>query len=170
MARIIKMDMNQWTSYMGKLEHRFMPAMVRGIQAGAARLLPELHNRTRQASPASERGTPGALDTGLYLAGWRSAPLLNGAMVYNVRPYSPVIERGRRPAPVGRGGIRNLEAWVHRKLKLSGSEARAAAFAIAQTLKKRKLKPRKVLTGDEDALIKIVEEEVMHELDLELGR
>lgn len=167
---IIKMDMNQWTRYIGKLEHEFVPAVVRGMQSGAQRLIPELHKRTRAAPPASPRGTVGAFDTGAYLAGWRTVPLLNGAKVFNVRPYSPVIERGRRPSPVGRDGIRNLEAWVHRKLKLSGNETRSAAFAIAQTLKQRRLKPRKVLTGDEEALIKIVEAEVMHELDLVLGQ
>ncbi len=170
MAKIVKVSMKQWNTHMQQLGSRFMPAAQRGIVSGAARCIPFLQKRTMMAPPASDRGTKGAVDTGLYKAGWRTAPVANGAKVFNVRPQSGVIDYGRRPAPVGRDGIRNLEAWVRRKLKLTGGEARTAAWAIAKTLAKRPLKARKVLSGGEKEMVKIVEGEIERELDVELGR
>ena len=170
MAKVIKMNMHQWSDHLRQLGSRFQPAMTRGMIAGAMRCIPILQTATMQAPPASPRGTSGAVDTGLYQAAWRSAPMPNGAKVFNMRPYAGVIEGGRRPYPVGREGMRNLEAWVHRKLKISGKAARDAAWAIAKTLEKRPLEARRVMSGSEDKMIEAVEKEILHELDLELGK
>lgn len=170
MAKVIKIDVSQWADHLEKLGQRFRPAMLRGMNAGAMRCIPILHNATAQAPPASPNGTIGAFDTGLYKAAWRSASINNGAKVFNMRSYSGVIEHGRRPYPVSKAGIRNLEGWAKRKLKLSGKEAKSAAWAIAKTLAKRPLKARRVMIGSEEKMIEAVEKEVLHELDLELGR
>lgn len=170
MAEIIRMDPQQWSRYMGELAQRFQPAMQRGIVAGAQKCIPILQAATRNAPPASDNGTRGAFDTGIYLSAWRATPISNGAMVFNSRPQAGVIDYGRRPSPVGRDGIRNLTAWAHRKLQLSDAEARSAAWAIAKTLEKRPLKARKVMTGSEAKMIEAVESEITHELDVELNR
>lgn len=165
-----KITTKQFAEYMGKLGASWRPAMLRGTLAGAARTIPWLMQRTALAPPASPRGTPGAVNLGLYKAAWRSAPLPNGARVFNTQPYSSIIERGRRPSHVGRSGIRNLEGWARRKLRLSAEEAKSAAWAIAKTLAKRKLQAREVLTGDEKGLVELVEKEILHELDLEMKK
>lgn len=170
MAVKVKIDAAQFADHMKKLAGRFYPAMLRGVEAGALRTIPHLQRRTREAPPASPSGTQGAFNLGLYHAGWRSAPLPNGARVFNVQPYSPIVEYGRRPSPVGRAGIRNLEGWARRKLKLPATEAKAAAWAIAKTLEKRELKAREVMTGDQAGMVELVEREIMHELDAELRR
>lgn len=149
---------------------RFRPAMLRGMSAGAQRCIPVLQTATMHAPAASPRGTPGAVDTGLYKAAWRSAPMPNGAKVFNMRPYSGVIESGRRASAVGKEGIRNLEGWVRRNLKVSGKDARDAAWAIAKTLEKRPLEARRVVADSEKKMIEVVEKEILHELDLELTR
>lgn len=170
MVKTIKMSPREWADYIEDLELRFKPAMYRGIVSGAARCIPILHKHTRTARAASPRGSVGAFDTGQYQASWRSSPVANGARVYNLRPYSGVIEDGRRPSSLGREGIDNLEAWAKRKLKLSPAEARNAAWAIAQTLKERPLLARKVMGNAEDEMIDAVVKEITRELDLELGR
>lgn len=168
--KVVKVNMNQWAKHLEELGERFMPAMQRGAMAGAARCIPILHTATINARPASPRGGVGAFDTGLYKAAWRSGPVTNGARVFNTRPYSPVIEGGRRASPMGREGIRNLQAWAKRKLKLSDKEARDAAWAIAKTQEKRPLEARRVMNDVERKMIKTVEAEITHELDVELGR
>ena len=80
------------------------------------------------------------------------------------------LARTGRPAPVSSEGRRNLAAWARRKLKLSGAEADAAAWAISQTLKKRPLRARRVMSGAEKKMVALVEEEIGHELDVELRK
>jgi len=171
MPHVIKMDMRQWNGYMQKLGARYMDAARRGLVSGAMRCIPYLQTRTSQAKAASPRGTTGALDTGLYKAAWRSASVHNGSKVFNMRSYAAVIEKGRRRRKkVGRAGRVNLEAWAKRKLKLNDKEARSAAFAIAKKIEQRGLDAREVMMGDEKRLVKLVEEEMLRELDLELGK
>lgn len=165
-----KITTEQFAKYMGRLGDRWRPTILRGVAAGAMRTIPLLMKRTQEAPRASPGGMPGAFDTGRYHAGWRSGPIPNGANVFNVQPYSGIIDYGRRPAPVGREGIRNLEAWARRKLKLNPKEARAAAFAIAKTLKERGLNARKVMSGATNEMTELVEKEILHELDVEVKR
>jgi hypothetical protein len=160
----------EWAAYMKRLGTRFFPAAIRGVQSGAMRCIGIMQTRTDFAPPASERGTTGAVNTGLYKAAWKTAPLSNGAQVFNAQPYSPVIDGGRRPAAVGRSGIVNLERWAHNKLKLTGDAAKAAAWAIAKTLEKRALRAREVMSGGIDEMTKAVHAELQHELDVELTR
>jgi len=160
--------MHQWSRHMQQLGRRFMPAAERGAVSGALRCIPHLQKRTALSR---------AVDTGLYKAAWKSSPIPGGARVFNSRPYSGIVEYGRRPAPVNRQGIRQLHTWAKRNLNLTDREAKRAAFAIARSMtptamggKGRKLRGRRVLTGDEMRLIAIVEEEILRELDRELAR
>lgn len=167
---VLNMGVAEWGRYMQRLGPRFMPAVLRGVRSGAQRCVGIMQTRTDLAIPASDHGTAGAVDTGLYKAAWQSAPLSNGAQVFNSRPYSAVIDFGRRAAVVGRAGITNLEQWAKRKLHLSGNEATSAAFAIAKTLEKRPLRAREVMTGGLDDMTKAVMSDVRVEVDRELWR
>jgi hypothetical protein len=166
----VKLTMKQWGQYMQQLGPRFKATTRAGMVAGANRCIPTLQQATVDAPPASDNGTRGAFDTGIYRAAWRATVLPNGARVYNSRPQAPVIEGGRRASPVSASGIKNLEGWAHRKLKLPANEARSAAFAIAKTLQKRPLYPRKVMGGVVPKMTKIVTDEVTKRLKAELAR
>ena len=170
MPKVIKMSMKQWTKYIEDLGERFVPAMKRGMVSGAARCIPILHDATVRARPASPNGKEGAVDTGIYKAAWRSSSTSTGSKVFNTSAPSPIVEGGRRASAVGRDGIRNLEGWAKRKLRLNAKEAKDAAWAIAKTLKDRPLRKREVMGGSEDKMIKAVEAEITHELDVELRR
>lgn len=168
--RVIKTDIDDWAGWLKRLGTRLEPALIRGIMAGGQRCLPLLQDSTRMAPPASTRGRTGAIDTGLYLAAWATSPIEKGVRVFNSRPYSGVIESGRRPSAVSREGIRNIKGWAKRKLQLSDAEAESAAWAIASTLREKQLVPRKVMTSIEENMIEAVEAELLHELDVELAR
>jgi len=177
MAKVIKTNLAQWNQHMQQLGKRFIPAVERGTVSGAMRCIPHLQKRTSLAPPATTGGKKGAVDTGLYKMAWKSSPISGGARVYNPRPYSGTVEYGRRPAPVNRQGIRQLQTWAKRNLNLSDKEAKRAAFAIARKMSPtsmggggKKLLARKVLTGDEKGLIRIVEKEILYELDRELAK
>jgi hypothetical protein len=166
----INMTLAEWSRYMARLGSRFYPAAVRGAQSGALRCIGIMQRRTDFAPPATDGFPPGAVDTGQYKASWQSAPLSNGASVFNSRGYSAVIDYGRRAAAVGKSGIKNLEGWAKRKLGLSGDAATSAAYAIAQTLKDKPLRARKVMSGGVDEMTKAVQDDIQHELDVELTR
>jgi hypothetical protein len=130
-----------------------------------------MQERTDTAQPASNNGTPGAVDTGAYRAAWTTAMLPNGASVLNKRPYSPVIEGGRRIGmPVGKQGIINIADWAHRKLHIPVEQARSVAYAIAQEIKRRGLRARKVMSGGLGRMIEVVKIEIGSELGKELLR
>jgi hypothetical protein len=160
----------EWAAYMKRLGTRFFPAAIRGVQSGALRCIGIMQSRTDIATPASENGTAGAANTGLYRAAWKTVPLLNGARIFNAQSYSPVIDFGRRASKVGRAGIQNLERWAHNKLKLSGDAAKSAAFAIAKTLEKRPLRAREVMSGGVEEMTAAVKRDMQVEMDRELTR
>lgn len=160
----------QWVDWLKKLGNRYLPAAQRGVVAGAMRCLPLMQSRTDRAPPASLTGKPGAVNTGIFRNSWRASPVTNGARVHNLQPYGPVVEYGRRAKGVNRAGINNLQAWAKRKLQMSDSEARSAAFAIAKTLAKRPLLARKIMTGAIDKMTELVLAEVLHEMEVELKR
>jgi hypothetical protein len=176
MSVVINMLPSDWARWMASLGARFMPAMQRGVTAGAFRCLPILHTSTRTA-PAATAGMPdGAVNTGAYLQAWQAAPIPNGARVYNSRMYSPIVEAGRRPAFVGQQGRRNIEIWVRQKLKIPKAEARHVAFAIGRTMSPRpwgggkKLHPRLVMNRVLLKMTEAVQQEIAHELWRELTR
>lgn len=166
----INMNLAEWSAYMRRLGTRFLPAAVRGVQSGVAACIPLMQQRTDRAPPASDRGTFGAVNEGHYRQDWHFGLLPKGGRVYNSRPYSPVIDFGRRPRAVSKKGIENIERWAKNKLKLTGNEARSAAYAIAKTLERRPLRAREVMSGGIDEMMRIVQRDMQVELDRELGR
>jgi hypothetical protein len=166
----VKLDIREWADYLEELGQRFKPIVMLGIQSGTSRCVPLMQTRAMNAPPASTHGKPGAMDTGLYRAAWHSGPVRNGYRVYNMRPYAGVIDGGRRAKGVNKEGMRDLAAWAHRKLKLDEDAAKAAAWGIAKELSRRGLQPREVMSGGLDEMTKLVMEEVLTHLDVELGR
>lgn len=172
----VKMDVSEWVAYMKNLGPRFMPGVLTGIRAGAAGCVSVMQQRTTYAPPASDKGSAGAVDTGLFRAAWQSTSTPTGAFVYNSRAYAGVIEYGRRARTVGRQGIEQLTRWAHRKLGLSGGAAESAAFAIARSMspspygKGRVLRPRKVMVDGLPEMLKRVHEEIESALIRVLGR
>lgn len=72
--------------------------------------------------------------------------------VFSSLPYATVMEDGRRPGfPISRTGMAALALWVRRKLGLHGREARSATWAIAWTIRKRGLAPRRFAAAGFDA-------------------
>lgn len=161
---VINIDLSRFAVEMDKLGADFGKAVRRGLMSGAARALPVLIRRTEQAPPASERGTTGAVDMGQYKAGWRSEPTIDGARIRNTKPYAGVIEIGRRASPVSKEGRKNLEGWAKRKLGLTPSQAKSAAFLISRALAKRPLKGRNVLGGALNEIVAGMLDELEHEI------
>lgn len=167
---VVSLTPRQWEAWVITLGHRFMPAVQRGVLAGAYRTIPLLQTRTDQAPPASPNGVTGAVNSGRFRNSWRAVQIPAGARVYNFQPYGPVIEEGRRAKGVNRAGLHNLEIWARRRLQLDRGAARSAAFAIAKTLAKRPLLARKVMSGAIDKMTELVLDEITHELEAELKR
>jgi len=167
----IVMNPAQWAAYMNRLGQSFMPAMLRGLQVGVQhRCRDHMIYRTSMAPPASDRGSPGAVNYGTYKAAWKSILTATGAILLNDMAYSGVIEFGRRASPVSRAGRVSLARWAQRKLGLSPEEAVAASYALAQSLAKRPLRGRRVMTDGLDEMTKMVVDEITHELDVELRK
>lgn len=106
---------------------------------------------TRNAPPASAKGSIGAIDTGNYIRNWQVArAVINGArgvLITNAAEYMAVIERGRR-AGSKRPPIAVITQWAQRKLGLPLEAAKKAAFPIANAIKRRGLYARRVMTGN----------------------
>lgn len=80
---------------------------------------------------------------GREVLGQRVFSTLTGR-VFSTLPQATVMEDGRRPGfPISRTGVANIGLWVRRKLGLHGREARAATYAIAWSIRKKGLAPRK---------------------------
>lgn len=165
MPNAVTISTSQFVSYLKDLKDDFKPALKRGLVSGAQRCIPFMQARTDNAPKASDNGSTGAVNTGAYKAAWKSQATADGARVFNTRPYAGVIDDGRRASPVSKEGRRELEAWAKRKLHLSDSEAKSAAFAIARKLAKQPLRARRVMSGGIQEMTALVLKEVEHELE-----
>jgi hypothetical protein len=171
----IKISPQQWTLYLTMLGNNYMPTVMRGILAGALRCVPIMQERTDNAPPASDGGSMGAVNYGMYRMSWKAVCVPEGARLYNDRPYAGVIEYGRRAKYPGKEGVRALQVWAKRKFKLSDEESLPVARAIAWNMKSRALRPRGVMMGlpppsGLQKLATVVLDEVQRELDLELNK
>lgn len=158
-----RMDTKQWAAYHARLTREYWPAIMRGARSGALRGVAILQQRTKQAIPASDRGGRGAFDTGRFERGWKQRVSAGLIRFWNDSPYAIIVERGRRPG-AGAPPAASLEGWVRRKLGLSGSEARGAAFAIARAIGRRGLRPRHILAGSLKDIEKAIQTEILAEL------
>lgn len=166
----LKLKPDQFLSYMVRLQDRFPRAAMRGAMRGALRAVLELQRRTSLAPPANPQqvGGGGAFNTGHYKRSWKAVPTSSGADVLNTAGYAAVIEHGRRPGsrfpPLGA-----IQAWARRRLGLSQSEAKAAAFPIARAIARRGLVGRKVLTNSIPQIEAWFLDAVQKELERELA-
>ena len=85
-------------------------AMVRGLRDAGNILRAEVDVQIAKTEVDGQVRPPVA--TAAYRAAWTKTPTDHGAQVGNPLPYAELIERGRRPGPVGAAGLRALIAWV----------------------------------------------------------
>lgn len=170
---VLRVNSAQFAAYHVRLAARFMPTILRGVNAGAARAVSYLVDRTRTAIAANPAGigTGGAVNTGAYLRQWKVIRTPNGAVIVNASSYAAIIEYGRRPGsklPPKAAVI----AWARRRLHLSAEDAARRWYPIARAIARRGLVGRKIMTADEaqKRIGEIVLEETIHELEREQGK
>lgn len=160
----LKVSLHGFARYLKALGANAKPAVVRGLQSGAARAIPLLQAATDKAPPASDNGAVGAFDTGAFRRGWRTRATASGVEIENISNHAPFVEGGRRrnkkmpPRQV-------IQAWAKRRLGLSDSEAKAAAFPIAQAIAKRGLRGRKIMPRSREVIIRACRQEIRIELE-----
>lgn len=113
----IVLDSKRFAEFHVKLAARFKPAVMRGVRAGAARAIPYLVDRVRNAIPANPggKGSGGAVNTGALARGFRVLAEPEGAAIVNRVPYAANVDGGRRPG--GKFPPRDaLIPWIKRKL------------------------------------------------------
>ena len=90
-------------------------------------------------------------------------------------PYASIIETGRRkgakmPKIMENGTPGPIVRWAQRRLGMSQKEAQSVAFVISRAIKRRGLVPRKVMERALPEVERLVREEKLHELDLEMNK
>lgn len=167
---VVKMSPRDYQRWLRDLGPRLPVALRRGCFSGALRCIPLMQERTRHAPAANPggMGDGGAVNTVAYLMRWRATALPNGASVFNSSPYAGIIDGGRRPGTMP--PLKAIAKWAQRKLQLSEKEAKAAAYPIALAIKRRGLRPRKVMSDGVDEMVTLVEAEIGRELTAELQR
>lgn len=110
-----------------------------------------INSATRTAPPASPNGSIGAVNYGNFLRAWRSDEVniggRYGVLVSNASGIKgATIEYGgawpNRPPPKAA-----IAHWAVRKFGIPYEKALRIAFPISRAIKRRGLKPRKVMTG-----------------------
>jgi hypothetical protein len=109
----------------------------------------------------------GANSTGRFRSSWTTDRIDRGISIFNKAPYAPVVEGGRRkgakmPPP------KALVSWAQKRAGLSKADAQAMAFVMARAIKTRGLKARNILKNSIPKIRKLMIEEVLHELRVEL--
>jgi hypothetical protein len=164
----VKLDLKTWTKMLGQI--KFDKAAERGLLSGALRAIPVLHRATDVAPPASDspRSTKGASNTGRFRGSWKSARIERGVSIFNKAPYAPIVEGGRRkgakmPPP------KAIAKWAQRRTGVTKEEAQRLAFIMARAIKTRGLKARNILKTSMPQIKKLMIEEVLREMRLELA-
>lgn len=143
--RTVRVNLRDLGVLEAQLGERLRLAQRWAHQEAAASTRNLMQRRTLAAPPASPRGKRGAVGASRqYYRGWRYEFRDGEARVFNNAPHAVFVELGRRagrPPPVDA-----LLPWVRAVLRLSGREARNAAFLIARAIGTRGLRPRLILT------------------------
>ena len=160
----VKFTLDEWKDQILKLD--FEEAAKRGFLSARHRSIVVLQRATDNAPPASPRGARGARHTGRYRRSWKVETHPRGITIFNDAPYAPIIEDGRRKGSMP--PTKPLVKWAKQRIGLSHKEAQWAAFAIALAIKKRGLKPRKVLKDSLPKIKRLMLDEVEHEIGVEL--
>lgn len=79
---------------------------------------------------------PEPVDRGVYKAGWKASPTVDGAMYENRVPWAGAVEKGVRPASVkvGRKLVDAITEWVIRKGIATPQKANRVAWAIVTSM------------------------------------
>ena len=166
----IRVELPQIAALMERLGDKAHEAASKGVLSAANRARTIMERAVLRAPPASAKGTQGATNTRHYLRSWKARREIQngnlGLLVYTAgAPYAGVIEYGRHVG-AKEPPIEPIARWAQRKLGLPYAEARKAAFAISRSIKRRGLRPRKVLTGPDTQkeLIEAFQSEILFEL------
>lgn len=135
--RIGALTLPEWALYMSKLGKEFGPAARRGLRRGALESLSIVQRRTSELN---------AVNLGILKRGWKVEHGVDVSLLYNTQLYASVVEYGRR-AGSRMPPIQPIAEWARRRLGLSSKEARAAAFGIAASIKRRGIKGRFLMGG-----------------------
>lgn len=122
--------------YLGQLNKEMVKASIRGLLKAGQR------TKTAIILLIIPARVPKPVDRGVYRAGWKVEPLVNGCLVLNNEPHAAFIEHGVRAenVKVGRAMIDALTEWVERHGLVDPDEdvtARSIAWAIAMSMKRR---------------------------------
>jgi hypothetical protein len=168
---VLRLSVNQWVRYHRQLGDRMHRAGLRGAKAAALRVIALMVERTRVAQPASDRGAPGAVNTGEFLRAWKWLTIPGGTRVLNDRPYGAVIEYGRRPG-ARPPPVEPIRQWLVRRVGMADAEAENVAELVARAIGIRGLRGRAILTGeDATAQIEVIlESEIIRELERAIAR
>jgi len=152
----MKVTIKQWAASQRTLKGRFHAAASRALNLAGQRAVFEMQRQTEQKK---------VFDTGGYKGAWRfSTPEQYVLRIYNQKPYSSVIEYGRRagatmPPPSA------LKSWVRHKLGVRDeATARSVAFLVAAKIQRDGIPGKFVLRDARPTLVKIIREEVEREL------
>lgn len=158
----VTFDLREWDRWLNTTD--LLPVLKKGIHAGAMRGKTYLQEQVRKAPPASRDGGIGAFNTGAYARAWKTSKQAWGTLLYNDKPYSPVIEHGgtwpQSPPP-----RKPLAQWAQRKLGMSKDSAWGFAYVASRNIKKRGLRARNVLKSALPEIKKMVLKEIKFEVD-----
>lgn len=159
------MTLFEYRQWLKKMKKGHREAGIRGVQSAAMKGVQMIQT---EIIPSV---TPQPVDRGLFRAGWRFTFMPDGALILNVEPHAPFIEFGVRNynVKIGRAMIAALTEWVVRKkLASPGKEAVSAAWAIAQSMKRKGIfgGGLRILERLKAQLPEIIREEVSREIDL----
>lgn len=115
-----------------ELQSSMKQAALRGLVSAAQRLVQEIVLRIIPSK------TPQPVDRGIFRAGWRAYPEVDGATIENLETHAAFIEWGVRGenVKIGSGMIEAIREWILRKGIADPDEATRVAFAIAVTARK----------------------------------
>jgi site-specific recombinase XerC len=159
----------QAPAWVSKLDGELRKAAQRGLYSAGLRLQSKIVN---EVIPQTRPHPP--VDRSLYRAGWRLRRLAADAvLVFNATAQAAFIEGGvrKKNVKIGRAMIDALAEWAKRKGLVDKEDpgaARSAAFAIAQSMKKRGIfGPRglRVLARANAGVGKMLAEEIRREVD-----
>lgn len=161
----------EYKRYLKKVRPRQRQAAIRGLHSAAARAVQVI---VTEIIPSR---TPQPVDRGLYRAGWRYRPEVDGALIENVEPHAAFIEYGVRGenVKIGRAMIAALSEWLVRKRIVSASEPKEvlrAAWAVAKSMQRRGIFGKGMRVLEEMVVMRldaIIEEEIAREIGRELN-
>lgn len=163
----IKINVSDLGKYQQALGRRFEGVVRRGLLSGAMACIPILQLATRTASAAKpgSGGANGAVNTGAFLRGWRAEKVEQGARVFNRAPHAAFVEEGRKPGKAP--PVAPIIKWMKQRGIAKGLKggAKKIAWLIARAIGRRGLLGRKVMERSAKEMEKVVQREVIRELD-----